>query len=202
MRVWRRRSRVLTARHAQARELPPSLSATDVEALPLFGTSWYTRGVSYYLRRVLAVLLLLIPLAVVVTFDVALFRAFDDSSSAARLAWGLVLGVLFLASFVWPLRNLRREQDRRRAGEIVFPNYFPGVGRRPVAGAGLGALARSGSVLAGAFLAVGSVIFLGWVIIAFLETFRHEYRVEHDARLRLQRREKWSVSKRPDPPAP
>lgn len=146
-------------------------------------------------------LILVLPLAAVVTFDVVFFQVLDVSSSVARLTLRLVLGILILGSFVRLLRTIRRERERRRAGELAYPDILPGGGRHRLAGAGIGALARSGSALAGGFLAVGSVVFLGTIVIAFLQTFRHEPGLEHDARLRTQRRQKGQALQPTTPPS-
>lgn len=180
----------LRARRADRRGIPAELPADEVERVPFFGTTWYTHGIGYWFRRVLAALLMLAGLLTAFAFEYAAFSIGSTFSAApARWAWYITFAVLLVVSFVRPTRAALDARRRRKAGLVLRPDYTPGMSTRAGGGgAGVGYLATTGSVAAGAFLLVSVVFFFGWFVFLFLWTLAPEYGVEHDARLRLQKR--------------
>jgi hypothetical protein len=178
----------LKAHRAGARGVPPQLPADRVESLPFFGRTWYVHGIDYWFRRAIALLLALVGLAVACTIEYALLNiASGIGSATGRWAWRAGWATLLVASLIRPMRGLLTATRRRRAGHLLRPDW-PGPANRTSGGAGLGTLARTGNTLAGAALALGIVLFFGWFVVFLIFTLQPEYGIEHDARLRLQRR--------------
>ncbi len=101
-----------------------------------------------------------------------------------------VLCLVFLASFVQPVRAFRTGEQRRRAGLLLRPDLPPGGGRRAAGtgGAGTAALVRAGNPVASVFFVLGVIGYFGWFVVAFVWALQREFGFEHDARLRLQQR--------------
>jgi hypothetical protein len=182
----------LTARRAVARGIPPQLPADQVEAIPFFGRTWYVRGVDYWFRRVVVVGMALVGLATACAFEYGLLKvASGIGSEVGRWAWRAGWAALLVVSLIRPTRDLLAAQRRRRAGELLRPDWVPSQGRThggTGGGPALAAGARAGDTLSGALLVVGVVLFFGWFVTFLIFALQPEYGVEHDARLRLQRR--------------
>jgi len=178
----------LKAYRAAVRGIPPQLPADEVEPIPFFGRSWYVHGPDYWLRRIVAVLLALVGLAVACAVEYGLLSVADRiGPDAGRWAWRVGWAALLVAGLVRPLRALAGVARRRRAGQFLRPDGVAGTSR-PGGGAGIGALARTGDTVASGALVVGVLLFFGWFVTFLIFTLQPEYGVEHDARLRLQRR--------------
>lgn len=166
-----------------------------IEKLPFFGTTWYTRGPAYWFRRALLSLLALLTLYGATAGMVGLFGAIVESKDPITvkvIALSVItLGISF--SFVWALQEFFRAERRRRAGQLLRPGVSSQLatqrGRQYGAlGAALAVGARGGSLIAGVLFVVSIIFCYGWLVVFFINTLRREYGVEHDARLRLERR--------------
>lgn len=178
----------LRARRATERGIPAELPAEEVERLPFVGTSWYTRGWSYWLRRGLLTVLFLGVLVMGLVFEWAIFSIGSDfRTPLSRRIWYVLFSLLLAASFVRPTQVALAQRRRVKAGQLV---HLGATNKRRSAagGAGIGYLATTGSVAAGAFLFIGVIFFFGWFVFMFIWTLTPEVGLEHDARLRLQRR--------------
>ena len=180
---------LLKARRARARGVPAQLPPAEVEVLPFFGRTWYVHGVDYGARRAIAVVLASIGLAVACAFEVGLLEAGSGlGAPVGRWLWRAGWAALLVASLVRPARALVEAERRRRAGLVLRPGWGVGSPARRGGGAGIGAMARARQSLAAATLVLGVVLFFGWFVVFVISTLQREYGVEHDARLRLQRR--------------
>ncbi|TMM37334.1 MAG: hypothetical protein E6F99_12735 [Actinobacteria bacterium] len=152
-----------------------------IEPLPVVGTTWYERGPAYWWRRAGMSLALIVALACEVPLLVGFLSGIRDSSPTGfRVALVVVL-VLGIATGVltWVGSSPARALDRTRRAD-------PGVARRAAfLGAGLGGLARGGSVIAGLVLVIGGFLFVGPLVALLLRSFGRYLWVERVARARL-----------------
>ena len=170
----------MTARFPPRSALPRSIA---VEAVPLLGTTWYERGVRYWLRRVAMVVVGAIVLTLVVTLLWGLFSGIRQSSVTA---FWIALGVEIAYSaavVVWfCVRVARRWNDPRPAPR---PRAARSAG---TAGAVLGTLARAGSVVGAVVLVLGSLVFVGLYVALFLLMLMPVTVWEQPARLAMAER--------------
>ncbi len=103
-----------TARHRSTEEHSP-----EIGSVPLYGTTWYTGGPAYWLRRAVASLLILVFVALFAGIDgifVASFFGFgghrpDPAPGSAVL--GIVIAVS-IAGFVWSWNRMGRMETYYR----------------------------------------------------------------------------------------
>jgi hypothetical protein len=162
-------------------QLPPG---TDIEKLPVLGTSWYERGPDYWVRRVWLFLLM----ALVVTLTSLLVGGFlvgIKDSSRTGFVVALIIEIVWSLAIIGygMLRTIRRWND-------LEPSRPLSRRQRDAATAGsvLGTLARVGLVLGQVVLVVGSLLFFGLYVMLLIYALMPEYPPEHKARLRLAQR--------------
>lgn len=154
-----------------------------IERLPMLGTTWYERGVRYWLRRVGMVLLMAVVLALVTALLWGFFGAIRQSSVTGfwiALSIEIAYSVAVLGWILW--RVARRWHDP----EPVRPK--PVSRRAAGAGAVLGTLARAGSVLGALVLVLGSLLFVGLYVALLVLMLTPETVWERPARLAMAER--------------
>ena len=190
----------LKARRAAARGVPPQLPRDEVEPLPFFGRTWYVHGVDYWFRRVVMALVALAALGVAVAVEIALLNvASKIGSDVGRWAWRTAWAAQVIASLVRPARAMLAAARLKRAGQLLRPDW-PQSAQATGRGSRVGAVARIAAALAGARLVVDVVLSFGWIVMFLIWTLEAEYGVEHDARLRLQRRHRDAAAPGPSTP--
>lgn len=89
-----------------------SRNPVQVPSLPGLGTSWYTRGARYWLRRVFTGLLWLAVLAFVGYIVVRLYQSFRvDLPSTVRLVWDCAQVALACVALAWGWVAARRRHE-------------------------------------------------------------------------------------------
>jgi uncharacterized membrane protein len=166
-------------------EFPPRdrlPSGVTVERLPVLGTSWYERGLDYWVRRFWLFLLF----ALVVTLTSLLvggFLAGINGSSHAGFVGALIVEIVW-SLFIIVFGLIRTAQRWNQ------PEPRPLLSRKQQRQAGttgsvIGTLARAGLVLGQFVLVIGSVLFFGLYVMLLIYALLPEYPPEHKARLRL-----------------
>jgi hypothetical protein len=158
-------------------------AGTDIEKLPVLGTTWYERGADYWVRRVWLFLLMALVVTLMSLIVGGFLVGIKDSSHTGfvgalivEAAWSLVIVAYMMIRTAqrWnsaePARPLSRRQ--RNAG---------------AAGGALGALAATGIFIAQAVLVIASVLFFGLYVSLLIYAVLPEWPPEHKARLRLAR---------------
>jgi hypothetical protein len=159
-------------------QLPPG---TEVEKLPVLGTTWYERGPDYWVRRVWLFLLMALVVTLMSLIVGGFMLGIKGSSHTGfvgalivEIVWSLVIIVYMMIKTAqrWnslePARPLSRRQ--REAG---------------AAGGALGVLATAGIFIAQFVLVIGSVLFFGLYVSLLIYAVLPEWPPEHKARLRL-----------------
>lgn len=134
-------------------DLPRTIT---IERVPMLGTTWYERGVRYWLRRVGMVLLMALVITLVTALLVGFFSGIRDTSVTAFWVCLAIEIAYSLVVLVWMMVRLARRWDDPRP---ATPKQ--NVRRAGGMGAVLGTLARAGSALGALFLVVGSLLFVG-----------------------------------------
>lgn len=175
------------ARPAARRFPPRSQLPRDItiEPLKLFGTTWYERGVSYWLRRVGTTIFSTALLALWTAIVGAVIHHVGPAGSpafitvlTAEIAFSIATGVWqFRKMWIHPHQWTRRDEERSRTA-----GAWAG---------GLGALARAGSVLAGVVFVILAFISYGAVLAMFVISLMPELPLERQARLRLAEELEW-----------
>lgn len=134
-------------------ELPPDAL---IIKLPFLGRTWYKRGVGYWCRRVLGVILLLITLATYVGVIVGVMNAAGPPGSPGYLAVEIGEIVFSLVTSVFAFRHIRRTGNSARA---VY-------GNRQTArnGAGAAFVIFSSGVIGGALMAIAALLSAGFAL--------------------------------------
>jgi hypothetical protein len=153
-------------------------------AVSPLGTTWYDRGVAYWLRRVWFVLILVIALAVIAAMVYGLVSAAWQTSSAAGIAVIGVIGSCALASGVWLWRRSTPAAIEARAlgSEAVSPREVRAAGR--LSGV-LGAGALAGPMAATAVLVIGGSLVIGPVVVLLLRSLGQQLPQERAERVKL-----------------
>lgn len=162
-----------------------------VETLPILGTTWYTRGASYWARRVLIFLAIIIVTAGQGCILYGLIHAITKDSSKSTTFKVIALAVVascIIVSFAYWTRWFARIERRKRQGEIAYPEYIPRTGETGAFAGGMGNMARTEDSAAGGCVVAATIILAGATPFLIVRTLQKEYVYEHDARLRL---EKW-----------
>jgi hypothetical protein len=154
-----------------------------VAVAPL-GTTWYDRGIAYWVRRVWFVLMLVIALAVIGAMVYGLVNAAWQTSSAAGIAVIAVIGSCALASGIWLwLRSTPAAIEARALGtDAVSPRQLRAAGR--LSGL-LGAGALAGLTAATAVLVIGGSLVIGPVVVLLLRSLGQQLPQERAERLKL-----------------
>lgn len=133
-----------------------------IPSIPLFGQSWYERGLGYWTKRALIsiVLGLLLLLSMVLIWAVVA-TIVDKASSWPRI----LLLLLVLAGISWS-HYVGFEQVRKRD---IKPTSSTAAGS---AGLVTGAAAYGGSGIAGGLILVGQIFVVGWITANFAYSLR------------------------------
>lgn len=141
-----------------------------VPTLRLLGTSWYRRGVEYWVRRVwlLGVYLALLGGVLIVTGAIVwgVSTSFTGSSRIVLLA---LVAIAILASFISPVRSSRRRRRARQQGAAA-PGQTRSTRASRSGGLGVGVAAYGGSVAAGALVTVSAVFIFGSVVVLVVDS--------------------------------
>ena len=147
-----------------------------VPKLRLLGTSWYRRGVGYWARRgwLTLVYLLLLGLIGFIVGDVVYGAATDAHGVARVVALVLLFGVI-VGSHIYAVRaSMRRRHERRQGLTPLTPEQRREQDRRRRRGGrfgiGTGVGAYGGSVVGGALLFLGSVVFIGTITMFVVDS--------------------------------
>lgn len=180
-----------------------------IERLPILGTTWQQRGVSYWSRRFLIFLAVLVGAASETLFAWSLLNviARDESKTILfRIIILTIITIVSLSGFVYWLRGFLRIENRKRRGELAYPRYGPQAAAKAreagFVGGTVGSMARTGNSAAGVFLVVAAVVALGAFPFLIIHTLQWEYVYEHDARLRLERWKRYHRQRHESDPSP
>ena len=158
-----------------------------IERLPWLGRSWYKRGPSYWLRRVTAVLLFAVGLAVAGLWAYG-FGSYIVTDRGLPVGVRVMILVVVAGAIVYSgfkaWQGFREGERLRRAGRRPTQRRL-GTGAGAT-GMSTGASVRRGSAVTSAFLVIGSVFFLGWFVVLVLWSLQPEYGIEHQARQALE----------------
>jgi hypothetical protein len=168
-----------------AREGPPQGPA--VVSLPFLGRSWYRRGPSYWLRRALWSFCCLLILIMFSLMTGGLINAIATDSIPM---WVRILVLTLIATAIvhsmiqaWGAFNVVNRARKR--GEAVSLAHASGDNRTyqqrrraSVGGAGLGALASTGSAVAGGLLVISVIFNFGWGVVLFIASFQRYFSPE------------------------
>lgn len=176
--------------HSSNKTAPPA-----IEKLPFLGTTWHARGPAYWFRRVLASLLMLLGLGAATAITAGLVGAIVQShiSVVVKIIAVLIIAAAIGVSMARAFKAFFRTEQNRKNGDILRPEFDEQRARSQghryaAAGTLLAAATRTGSFITGALLVVSVVCCFGWFIVLFVWTLQKELGVEHDARIRLERR--------------
>lgn len=157
-------------------------------AIPLYGTSWYERGVSYWLRRAWFAVAMLLLTAFAGFVVLSLCRGFAEAvlPPAARTAFGVLEGITACAGVAWGWTRQQREYGATRREIEQAPDQDPLVPERRAHQAVPGPLAGRALVVLLAPLVLPLIAyFLGLVLAA---AFTREMPSELRARRTMEQR--------------
>ncbi|MCX4422741.1 hypothetical protein ACIQWL_30440 [Streptomyces mirabilis] len=155
-----------------------------IPSLPGLGTTWYERGVRYWLRRVSGAVLWCAVLAFACYIALALYRSFrGDLPSGVRMVWDWAQVVVSCVALVWGW-VVQRRGHRRDLLDPPTPSEARGRRRdRTRRSTGLALAGRILFLIAAPVLPALLAYVVGWVLAAF--TVR-EYPSEVGARRVLE----------------
>ena len=166
-----------------------------VPKLRLLGTSWYGRGVGYWLRRVSLTVEYLLLLGLVGLFA----RSVTDAAATGMTGTGrlvvlALIGTVILGSYVPPVRaSLRRRHERRHRLTPLTPEQRREQRRRQRRsgrlGIGTGVSAHGGSTVAGGLVVIGSLFVVGTVTMFVIDSLG-EY-LNNDEFFAVQKVQAW-----------
>lgn len=166
--------------------LPPRTALprdVEIPQLPSLGDTWYDRGPRYWTRRAGIVLMWVVVLALIASFDYGLFSGIRKSSRAGFavvLAIDVVLTVALLVYFA--VRTVQLWNTAALPGQVSMA--FPFAKK----GATLSGFGRFLYLLAVLVLAVVFLVFPGLLIVLFLTSLMPEMPNERHARLWMAQR--------------
>ena len=166
---------------------PPGARPVYIESVAGVGTTWYDRGPAYRRRRVGLCLAVLVGLG----FQGWYVGIMLDLVYRASLAWFVVLSSLVGAfTVITGVYTWRRSSPKRAEAEVMAGRRRRSVSaadarRAGMWGAGIGTVARAGSVLGSAVLVVGSYLTLGLMAVLLIRSFGRELYAERAARAAL-----------------
>jgi amino acid transporter len=157
--------------------MPAAELEPEIESLPFLGRTWYRRGPSYWVRRVLFTLFWLGLVALdVVVFRFVLLPTLTQNAAGVFLLVVIVVGV---ASFVWLWRRSPSTQP-----ELPLP-------RRKTLNR-IGTVVAFGALVLAAVVTGGGIFFwllpfcIGFFVVAFLKSLAPVTFLERQARERLE----------------
>lgn len=165
-------------------QLPPGLT---IEKVPPLGTSWYERGLSYWLRRAGILLVFAALAAFMIAIIVVVLR---DARQSSWAAFYVLLWVEIVYSLVIVMWLLRREIRMRRGDPAEIRSYRQHAKARRSAAAGTAGadLARAtSSILTAVIVVFGSFLTAGFVIAILIMYSRPVLTPEIGARHRFWR---------------
>lgn len=146
----------------------------------MLGTTWYERGLRYWIRRVVMVLASILVLALIGAAFRGFFGAIRQSSETGfRIALAVEI-VYSLGTIVFLVMRTRQHWNDREPARPMRVNRATGT-----AGAVLGTLARTGCFIGQLFLVLASVVFAGLYVAIFIAMLTPETVWERPARLRM-----------------
>lgn len=168
----------------------PHPPARSIEPIRLLGTTWYERGLRYWLRRMglsLAYLLFTAVCGALTGLIVHAFWTQPKAPLAMKWVLTLIVAAVVLASATVTARAFNRDYAGGNQGRGKKSNR-----RLLTASVGLVGLARLtvGGLLA---LALSAFIGFGGAAMMFIYSLRPEFFGEHQARLRHERRHRGMV---------
>ncbi len=166
-------------------EVPAAGAPARIPALPGLGTTWYNRGVRYWLRRTLTAVLWLAVMALLCFLAISLYQGFTSEwSPTARTVSNWVQVIASCGTVVWGW--LKQRQDHRKGlADPPSPSQFRGGKRRQTGRTpGLVALGRGLMLIATPVMPAVAAWCVGWSVAML--TVR-EYPSEVGARQALQR---------------
>lgn len=94
-------------------------SHIPIEHVPILGTTWYTRGASYWARRALMATVMFIAWvgSVFITAAVVVTMVRSAASTAAKTIGLLIVAATLAYSATWATRWFRRASEQRKRGE-------------------------------------------------------------------------------------
>jgi hypothetical protein len=152
-------------------ELPPGVT---IAKLPFLGRTWYERGFFYWCRRVGAVGVLAVAVAIYAAIIFGVMSAAGPAGSAGYLAVLIGEAALSLVTAVFAFRFMQR----RASG----PGVSAARQRSARAGGVSAFLLFQWGVVGGALLAVSALLTAGFVLAAFVMSFAPVLPVEQHAR--------------------
>ncbi|MFH9964350.1 hypothetical protein ACH4PR_23660 [Streptomyces mirabilis] len=163
---------------------PPLGAPARIPSLPGLGTTWYERGVRYWLRRVSGAVLWFAVLAFACYIALALHRSFRGHlPSGVRMVWDWAQVVVSCVALVWGW-VVQRRGHRRDLLDPPTPSEARGRRRdRTRRSTGLALAGRILFLIAAPVLPTLLAYVVGWVLAAF--TVR-EYPSEVGARRVLE----------------
>lgn len=153
--------------------IPPDVT---VPSIPWIGTTWYERGLPYWMRRVAMVIFALLILAAWTAMIGTFVRSSGPAGSPAFIGVLSAEIVFSIFSGAWLFNRMWRHTSQAWV-----------TGHRPSRGAGAtaataGIFARAGSVIATAFLGIGVLLTYGLFLAAFITALAPVLPTERDAR--------------------
>ncbi|MEC3952907.1 hypothetical protein VMT65_07690 [Nocardia sp. CDC153] len=130
--------------------------------IPLFGQSWYERGLGYWTKRALISIALGLLLLLSIVFIWAVVATIIDK---ANLWPRIALLLLVSAGISWSHYIGFKQVRARRVSQTSNP-----AARSP--GLITGAAAYGGSGIAGALILIGQIFVVGWVTANFVYSLR------------------------------
>lgn len=157
-------------------QLPQGIT---IEPLKGLGTTWYERGVSYWLLRVCLTLVITAMVALLTVIVGAVIHQVGPAGSPAFIAVLTAEIVFSIATGIWqfrkswnnPHRWTSRDKERSKSAGIWAGS--------------LGALIRAGSVLAGVLYVILAFLSYGVILAGFVNSFAPELPLERVARREL-----------------
>lgn len=144
-------------------QLPPDVY---VEQVPFFGRTWYKRGIAYWLRRVVGVVMMAGTVAALFAVTVVVGKGIDEASRTGFHVVFILWLIYSIATFAY---HIRRHVRRWHNIDLLRKDRpLPKWGLRLARGGpAVGIMAYAGSALAAFFLALGAVFTVG-MALAFL----------------------------------
>lgn len=167
--------------------LPPGLT---IEELPIVGTTWYERGVRYWLRRTGFVLGLLLALVVMTLILGGLFSLIRHASTTAFYVAVGIEATYTLAILAYLTARYLKARKNPQEIRPADPQKMAEARRVARVGPALGILAGSGSIAGQFFLVIGSLLTYGLIlamlamsclsVLPFERLARREFRCQLD----------------------
>ena len=145
-----------------------------IPEIPILGTTWYRRGVAYWLRRAGISLFAIAMFALFVFFITAVLDGFtSEMGTQGRIITYVIAGCAVAWSFYTAIRAQIRQKRAHSAGHSLGLGEAnrPGKATRAL-GLGAGVGTYGGSPIAGGLLMLGALFGIGWFGVLMAATFR------------------------------